>query len=105
MVIYVEELYDKINDLKQQLDNLELFKQLNACIKRVKENKDLVEKVEEYNISKDEKLRLDIYNYDEIKEFKRVENEVNLLILHINQKLKIINNERWCHNESNKWQI
>ena len=34
-------------------------------------------------------------------EFKHLENEINLLILEINQKLKTLTNERSCHHENN----
>lgn len=97
----MEEIYEKLYKLEAELDKLDLFKDLGIAYKKVNKNKELLSKIDEFNKTKDNNLRLDIYNYDEIKEYKRLENEVNLLILNINNKLKKINNERSCVHESN----
>ena len=97
----MEEVYEKLHKLENELDNLSLFKDLKEAYEEVNNNKELVSKIEKYNITKDNSLRLEIYNYEEIKKYKKLENEVNLLILKINNKLKRINNERSCIHESN----
>ncbi len=97
----MNELYEKLDKVKAELDNLDIFKELDDSIKRVKDNKELMDKIDLYNRTKSNDLRLEIYNYDEIKEYKKLENEVNLLILGINNRLKKINNKRSCHHESN----
>lgn len=101
MVIYVEELYKKLYKLKLELDKLDVFNNIEKAYRSVNDNKELLSKIENYNRTRDDNIRLEIYNYDEIREYKRLENEVNLLILHINNKLKRINNERSCVHESN----
>ena len=97
----MNEVFEKLDKVKEELDNLDIFKELDNSIKKVKGNKELMKKINEYNLYKNNDLRLDIYNYDEIKEYKRIENEVNLLILGINSKLKRISNKRSCKHESN----
>ena len=100
LVISMEELYEKLYKLKDDLDKLDLFKDLERAYNKVNENEELISKIDKYNQTKDNNLRIDIYNYEEIKEYKRLENEVNLLIFSINSKLKKINNERSCIHEN-----
>lgn len=97
----MEELLNRLDKLKKELDNLPLFKELDLCIKNINNNKELVEKIENYNLTKNNSLRLEIYSYKEIQEYKEKENELNLMILEINKRLKTITNKRSCHNESN----
>lgn len=97
----MEELLDRLDKLKKELDNLPLFKELDLCRQNINNNKELVEKIENYNLTKNNSLRLEIYSYKEIQEYKEKENELNLMILEINKRLKTITNKRSCHNESN----
>ena len=92
----MEEVYNNLDIVKSELDKLDLFKNIKESISKIKNNKELMSKIEKYNTTKDEILRLDIYNYDEIKEYKSLENEVNYLILEINQKLKKIKDRGGC---------
>ena len=93
----MEELLDRLDRLKKELDNLPLFKELDLCRQNISNNKELVEKIEKYNLTKNNNLRLEIYSYKEIQEYKEKENELNLMILEINKKLKTITNKRSCH--------
>lgn len=97
----MNEIYDKLDQLKINLDNLEIFDKLNIAIENIKLNKELVNKIKKYNETMDENLRLEIYNYTEIQKYKEIENEINLLILQINQKLKRIKSEGSCNNACN----
>lgn len=97
----MEELLDRLDKLKKELDNLPLFKELDLCRQNISNNKELVEKIEKYNLTKNNNLRLEIYSYKEIQEYKEKENELNLMILEINKRLKTITNKRSCYNESN----
>ena len=90
----MQELYEKLDNVILELEKLELFKNIDASIEKINNNVELVSKINKYNTTKDESLRLDIYNYQEIKEYKMYENEANILILQINNKLKKINNNR-----------
>ena len=42
------------------------------------------------------KMKLELFEYPLFLEFKQLENEINLLILEINNKLKELTNERSC---------
>ena len=92
----MDEIYEKVKKLKQTMDNLDVFKRLEESIFLVKDNKELVEKIKKYNLTPDDNLRLEIYKYEEIKKYKQIENEINLLILEINHKMRKINNNRSC---------
>ena len=93
----MKEIYDKLDEVKYILDHQEIFDKLNESLEKIKLNDELINKIKKYNETKDEKLRLDIYRYEEIKEYKSHENEVNLLILQINQKLKKIKDVGGCN--------
>lgn len=93
----MNEIYNQLDEIKHNLDNLDIFNQLNKSIEQIKMNKELVHKIKKYYETKDEVLRLDIYNYIEVQEYKKIENEINLLILQINQKLKRIKSNGGCN--------
>lgn len=93
----MNEIYDKLDEVKNSLNHLEIFDKLNESLEKIKLNDELINKIKKYNERKDENLRLDIYQYEEIKEYKNLENEVNLLILQINQKLKKIKDVGGCN--------
>ena len=90
------EIYEKLEKVKSNLDSLELFDKLKEAFSEVECNSDLLEKIKKYNQIPDNNLRFDIYNYEEIRKYKLLENEVNFLILHINEKLKSIDGVRGC---------
>ena len=97
----MNELYNKLDQIKENLDNLEIFTSFDKAIENIKLNKELVDKIKKYNITKDNNLRLEIYRYKEIQDYKKIENEINLLILQINQKLKNIKSDGSCNNACN----
>lgn len=95
------ELVEKIEQLKEELDQLAVFDELKSLQKQIDYNQELVSKIKKYNETMDQELRLDIYQYEEIKKYKRMENEINLIILEINQRLNLITDKRGCHHASN----
>ncbi len=96
----MNKIYEILDEIKINLDELEIFKELKEAILKIKNNKVLKEKIEKYNEFPTEELRLEIYKYEEIKKYKHIETEINFLILEINQKLKKINISRSCSNEN-----
>ncbi len=84
-------LMDKVNDLKEKLDKLEVIKNIDLYYNEIIKNKELVDMIENYKISFNEHIKQDIYTYDEFQKFKKYENEVNLLIMGINSRLKKLN--------------
>ena len=91
------EIYEKLEKVKNDLDSLELFNKLDEAFFVIENNADLLEKLKKYNQIPDNNLRLDIYNYEEIRKYKLLENEVNFLIMHINEKLRSIDDVRGCN--------
>ena len=91
------EIYEKLEKVKNDLDSLELFNKLDEDFFDIENNADLLEKLKKYNQIPDNNLRLDIYNYEEIRKYKLLENEVNFLIMHINEKLRSIDDVRGCN--------
>ena len=96
-----EDLFLKIEKLKNDLNKLEIFSSIDQNLFLIRENKELINKIEQYNISKNSNLRQDIYNYQEIKEYKQNENTLNYMILEMNRKLNKITDRRGCSHESN----
>lgn len=97
----MNEIYNELDALKNNLDKLDVFKEFNNKISNIKKNNELIDKIKKYNSNYDDNLRKDIYSYKEIKEYKEIENNINLIILGINSKLKTISNSRSCKHESN----
>ena len=91
------EIYEKLEKVKNDLDSLERFNKLDEAFFDIENNADLLEKIKKYNQIPDNNLRLDIYNYEEIRKYKLLENEVNFLIMHINEKLRSIDDVRGCN--------
>ena len=91
------EIYEKLEKVKNDLDSLERFNKLDEAFFDIENNADLLEKIKKYNQIPDNNLRLDIYNYEEIRKYKLLENEVNFLIMHMNDKLRSIDDVRGCN--------
>lgn len=98
----MDELYSKIDLVKEELDNLPIFHEIDKLEEDIKKNKELVEKIRKYNEYPSAKLRLDIYSYEEIINYKEKETELNLFILSINKRIKegLLEGNGQCH-ESN----
>ena len=98
----MDELYHKIDLLKEELDHLSIFEEMERLEIEIRKKKELVEKIKKYNEYPSDKLRLDIYSYEEIKNYKEKETELNLLILNINKRIKegLLEKDDNCH-ESN----
>lgn len=94
------ELLDKIDSLKKELEQLEIWKHLEKSKNSIYQNQELIDKVKKYQETLNPKLRLDIYHYDEIKEYKKLENEVNFLIIKMNHKFSILSGIKEHHHEN-----
>ncbi len=91
------ELIGKIDDLIKTLDDSLEFKKLLALKKKIYENEELKIKLIEFNKIKDNvydkkyvSLKKDILTIPEVKEYKHLENELYLLVMAINNKLKLL---------------
>ena len=79
-------------ELLLAIKNSKLLYELTKAKEIIYKNPSLMADIKLYHLTKDENLRLNIYNNKEYKNYKKLENEFNLLILKINQILKTINN-------------
>ena len=95
------ELHDRVEKLLNKLDDEDCIKNNRDLINRVLDNKELVVKINKYNLTKDSKLRLDIYKYEEIIKYKENENDINLLILEINKEFNKRFKRSGCSYENN----
>ena len=60
------------------------------------QDKELLKQIEDYNYTKDERIKDKILNNQTFREYKHQEAELNLLILEINSKLKEITKKDKC---------
>lgn len=84
----MEELYELVENLKSYLDNLDDIKNIKDINKNLSKDKELLNKIELYRNNKDINLKKEILSNKDFKEYKRLESNINLLILEINSKLK-----------------
>ena len=92
----MEELIEKIENVKTNLDKTEQVKKIKRLNKELSNNKELLNKIERYNITQDEKLHQEIINNEFFREYKLSENEINYIILEINSRLKKITKKGTC---------
>ena len=92
----MEDLYFYLDNIKTELDKSEVIKSLESAKKKVYENKELISLIKLYHQNKSEKLRKEIYQYQDFIKYKEKENELNFLILNINNILKDITNKKGC---------
>ncbi len=92
----MNELLDKLDNLKKELDknkNIIRIRQLNEFIYQDKELFTLIKKYQE---TKNIQLKEKIFENTTFREYKQLENEVNLIILTIRQELKKISDRGSC---------
>lgn len=92
----MEELYIKLDNLKQALDETETIKEIKRLTAKISKNKELLGLIEKYNYTQDERIKEQIISNEEFMEYKHHETELNLLILEINQELKKITKKDKC---------
>lgn len=86
----MEELIEKLEVLKKDLDETICVKKIKTLVKEIKQDKELITLIEKYNYTKDERIREKILENQLYREYKHQEAELNFLILEINQSLKSI---------------
>ena len=92
----MEELYIKLDNLKLALDETKTIQEIKRWTKKISKNKELLELIEKYNYTQDERIKEKIISNEEFMEYKQQETELNLLILEINQELKKITKKDKC---------
>lgn len=80
-------------ELLSLINNSELANQLRQAFSIISEDDELVSLINKYHNTKDDDIRNEIYNNDKFIKYKKLENEVNLLVLRFNSIFKELRNE------------
>lgn len=97
----MNELIDKVNNLKEALDSNEEIIKLKEINEKIMADKELLKDIEEYNRTNNLELKNKIINNSLFREYKHSEAECNFIILEINKRLKEISNKGKCRHENN----
>lgn len=92
----MEKLIEQVEILKKSLDNTTEVKNIIILNKKIKDSKELQEKINNYKERLNNNLKEEIYNDSLYKEYKEAETNLNILILKINKELKKINSKGKC---------
>lgn len=92
----MEKLIEQVEILKKSLDNTTEVKKIIILNKKIKDSKELQEKINKYKERLNNNLKEEIYNDSLYKEYKEAETNLNILILKINKELKKINSKGKC---------
>ena len=92
----MEELLDKIDNLKESLNKEETILVIRELNKKIKLDNKLLKLIEDYNNKPSKELKNEIYNNELYRKYKESETDINLLIMSINSKLKEISNRGKC---------
>ena len=92
----MEKLIEKVEVLKTKLNYTNQIQTILKLNKKIKENQELLDKIEKYHQTRKEELKQEIYTIELFQEYKKAETELNVLILEINTKLTKINNKGKC---------
>ena len=93
----MEELIDRVEKLKELLNESEPVQELIKKNKEIIQDEELLKEIEEYQRKPSEDLKEKIIKNSLFREYKKCETDCNLLILEINKRLKkIVGKERHC---------
>lgn len=96
----MEELIEKVEQLKAELDSNEHVIRIRKLNEEVKNDLKLQSLIEEYRIHPNVELKKQILENPIFAEYKVEENEINFLILSIRRELKKIKGSKGCFHES-----
>ena len=92
----MEELIEKVEELKKELNNTKQVKELKEINNSIMKDQELLNDIKKYNETQDLSIKERIINHKLFREYKDKETELNILILEINSKLKEISSNRSC---------
>jgi hypothetical protein len=90
------ELIEKVENLKQSLDNEEHIKEIKKLNKEILKSEELLNLLNEYKLSSNEDIKKNIMSNTLFKKYKLVETDINIIILEINSRLKEISESKCC---------
>lgn len=85
------DLIEKVEKLKNELDNSELIKEIKKLNEEISNDKELLENIKIYQKTKSLEVKEKIFQNENYIHYKQLENEINLVILQIKSSLKSIN--------------
>ena len=102
----MKKINNKVDELINILNNDSRIKRLYELKVELNNDKSLMSKIESLKIldqysTEYKDIKLDLFKNPKFVEYKELENEINILILEINQKLKTLTDERGCHHAGN----
>lgn len=80
-------------ELINMINNSEISYKCRECLEKIYSNDELIDMIKKYNDTYDIKLRDKIYENEDFINYKKIENEVNVLILQINSIFKELKDE------------
>lgn len=92
----MEELIEKVENLKASLDDCDKVKRIKSINSEIMQDKELLNLIKKYNETMDEAIKKEIINHKLFLDYKHEETELNLLIMDINSRLKDINSKGKC---------
>ena len=75
-------------ELLLDIKNSKLAFNIKKSLNDIYDDKELIELINKYKETGDETLKKEIYNNEKFMEYKRLENETNLLIMKLNKIFK-----------------
>ena len=98
----MEQMEKKIEELFEILEHDSRIIEIRKYRQKLLENSDIlrkIKKIQSLDIYSNEykRLKLELFQNSDFAMYKQLENELNLLIMQINQKLKLLTDERSCH--------
>lgn len=85
----MNDILDAYYELLSKIKKSSLVKDVIVCREKINHNKKLCADIKRYYDIKDPKLRLEILKNEDMMEYKKLENEVNILILRLNKIFKM----------------
>lgn len=102
----MKKINDKVEELIDILNNDRRVKRLKVLKEELNKDEELISKIEylkkldQYSVDY-RNLKKELFQNPKFVEYKELENEISIIILEINRKLKNLTNERSCHHENN----
>ena len=87
------ELLNCYFELLSMIDHSKIKEDLKNTLTAIKEDKELVEKIESYHRKEDEKIRKEVYQNEYYRTYKKLENRLNKIILQSNHILGALKDE------------
>ena len=90
---------NRVDNLTKELDSSSLVLSLKDALKKVKKDKKLVSLLEEYSTYPKDEIKRQILENETFQDFKIKETDLNLFVMKLNQRLKVVSDRGNCHHE------